>query len=718
MRILILFFFLFLLNPNFVFGNHIVGGEIEMKYVGDSLGHYRYQISLIQYFDCYQDGEVPLPNPGPDNSITYSIFRGSDGALIENRTMFITSQTFVPYTNPACSVDFMCTIKVVYSNIIFLNPDKFDDPDGYDIAWARCCRNKNTKNLINPRLTGMVYSLHFPPIRKDGVHFVNSSPRLFPPLSDYACVNQLFYTDFAGTDDDGDSIVYSLAHPYDDDQPNQLSGLVALPGNTPPPYDLVQFESGYSVDNMIPGNPKLNISNNGFITVKPNSIGLFVFSIKFEEYRDGVKLGEGRRDFQMLVISGCDPPIPPDAGVKLPGETEFYNEVDTIRFTVSEKKCFDFFVTDQNAGTNIKLEALGVNFKLSDDILSFTEGVINQAGDTLKVEVCVADCPYLADEPYLIDLIASDDACPLPQKDTVRLIIEIKSPENQNPYFIDEDDTTKITIPWNSDYSTIIRGVDPDNDSLTIDFIYEGYVPEENGIFITSELDIPGQLNSKLLFDADCKKYNYQDKNKFLFGMVLDDKDTCDLENSDTIFYELEVQLPLNTGPKLTSSIDITNEIPSRPKYSEIEKDVALSGDFSIQLFSDDAYNEDETKVTIKILSPWLIKTPPGYSCLFVPPLNHSNLPFRPLSGVVDTDKYSELPINFPSIPKKFPEKQKIKVIPVGTPIVMIIPFKRESWKMWSGFYLEKLHRKTTDLLGSEWIDKYKKMFWQKKNFK
>ena len=148
MRILILTFFLFLLNFNYVFSNHIVGGEIEMKYVGDSLGDYRYRISLIQYFDCYQDGEVPLPNPGPDNSVTYSIFKRSDGSLVENRTMFITSQTFVPYTNPACAVGFVCTIKVIYSNIIILNPDKFDDPEGYDIAWARCCRNKNTKNLI------------------------------------------------------------------------------------------------------------------------------------------------------------------------------------------------------------------------------------------------------------------------------------------------------------------------------------------------------------------------------------------------------------------------------------------------------------------------------------------------------------------------------------------------------------------------------------------
>jgi len=139
--------------------------------------------------------------------------------------------------------------------------------------------------------------------------------------------------------------------------------------------------------------------------------------------------------------------------------------------------------------------------------------------------------------------------------------------------------------------------------------------------------------------------------------------------------------------------------------------------------FSDDGYNEDETKVTIKILSPWLIKTPPGYSCLFVSPLNHSNIPFRPLTGVVDTDKYSELPINFPSIPKKFPEKQKIKIIPVGTPIVMVIPFKRESWKM------DVQYSKSTARDGSveeankrlsffkRIIDNYKNVIWNRKNF-
>ena len=50
--------------------------------------------------------------------------------------------------------------------------------------------------------------------------------------------------------------------------------------------------------------------------------------------------------------------------------------------------------------------------------------------------------------------------------------------------------------------------------------------------------------------------------------------------------------------------------------------------------------------------------------------------------------------------------------------MVQIVPFKRESWKMWSGFYKEKLHGKTLDLLNSKWIDRYKNMFWKKKSFK
>ena len=584
---------LILLSCNISFSNHIVGGEIEMIHVGDE-NSFTYEVKLVQYFDCAQTA-----NPGPDNLITYSIFRKSDGAFMRDGTMFITNQEFVPYTNPDCALGFLCTLKVEYSHEITLDPEEFSHPDGYVIVWERCCRNWETKNLVNPGWNGMTYTLYFPPIvDATGKPFVNSYPRLFPPLSDYACVNQLFYIDFAGTDDDGDSISYSLAAPLDDHQDNN-SNIVALPETTPPPHPIVDFAPGYTLDNMIPVDPALSISNNGFITVTPTEVGLYVFSVKAEEFRNGVKIGESRRDFQMLVVDGCNPPDPPEALVKVPGQLDFYKEDDTIVYVASQPKCFDLFVTD-DIGTNVSLNAIAVNFGKEgsdlDDIFSFSEGSINSAGDTLKVEVCVSDCPYVQNEPYLIDLIAADDACPLPQRDTVRVTIIVEPPTNQDPYFVNQNDTNYVSINWNSQYSTEIIGADIDLDSLSMDYFIipdkPGYNIEDYGISFNALESGAGSISSFLNIDTYCRQYDYSDRSNFLLGIVLDDLDTCDILNQDTIFYDLSVELPDNSGPKLTSDKEITDSVNSRPNFSIVEIETNLSGSYSMNLFSDDLDND------------------------------------------------------------------------------------------------------------------------------
>ncbi len=592
-KILFLYIFFF---PSSLLANHIVGGEIEMIHIGTP-GEFKYHVSLIQYFDCAQTG-----NPSPDNWISYRIFRKSDGAPIQDGTMFITAQEFVPYTNPDCALGFLCTLRVTYSHEITLDPTIFNDPDGYVIIWERCCRNWATDNLINPGWNGMTYELHFPPIvDTNNQPFINSSPKLFPPLSDYACINQLFYIDFAGTDDDGDSIVYSLAAPLDDHQPND-AGISALPDPTPPPHPIVDFKPGYTVNNMVPGNPSLSISSDGFITVTPSQVGLYVFSITADEYRNGIKIGQARRDFQMLVVDGCNPPDPPEALVKVPGEKRFYNEDDTIYFVASVPKCFDLFVTD-DAGTNVTLTAEGVNFgkEGSDlsDIFSFSEGSINADGDTLKVEVCVSDCPYIQNEPYIINLIAADDACPLPQRDTVRITIIVEPPTNEDPYFVNQLDTNKVTIPWNSQYATTINGVDPDFDSLTLNYFTipqkPGYDIEDYGIsFIESESDA-GTISSQLIFDTNCRQFDYSDKTNFLLGIILDDLDTCLILNQDTIYYDLTVELPLNSGPDLVANKPITDSVNNRPNFSIIEIETNLSGTYSLEFDADDLDNDTLT---------------------------------------------------------------------------------------------------------------------------
>ena len=115
-----------------------------------------------------------------------------------------------------------------------------------------------------------------------------------------------------------------------------------------------------------------------------------------------------------------------------------------------------------------------------------------------------------------------------------------------------------------------------------------------------------------------------------------------------------------------------------------------------------------------KFMNKWLIKTPPGYSCLFIKPMNRIEERLDIIPGIVDTDTYINT-INFPFILRK---RDKQFLIKKGEPMIQVIPFKRDSWKMWSGFYFEKAHAKILNILESEWMDRYKKWFWSKKSFK
>lgn len=80
--------------------------------------------------------------------------------------------------------------------------------------------------------------------------------------------------------------------------------------------------------------------------------------------------------------------------------------------------------------------------------------------------------------------------------------------------------------------------------------------------------------------------------------------------------------------------------------------------------------------IALKFVQPWIIKTPPGYSCLFIHPTYNFDLPFYVLPAIVDTDKHP-IPINFPFFLKDGFEG----MIEMGTPIMQIIPFKRDDWK-------------------------------------
>jgi hypothetical protein len=81
-----------------------------------------------------------------------------------------------------------------------------------------------------------------------------------------------------------------------------------------------------------------------------------------------------------------------------------------------------------------------------------------------------------------------------------------------------------------------------------------------------------------------------------------------------------------------------------------------------------------QPRPTCKFHNYWTIKTPPGWSCLFVPPINRPSSIFEVYSGIVDTDGYHTY-INFPFI-SLAPEGTYS--VAKGTPMVQVIPFLRD----------------------------------------
>ena len=77
----------------------------------------------------------------------------------------------------------------------------------------------------------------------------------------------------------------------------------------------------------------------------------------------------------------------------------------------------------------------------------------------------------------------------------------------------------------------------------------------------------------------------------------------------------------------------------------------------------------------IKFINKWVIKTAPGYSTLFVPPLNVIEPRFTCLSGLVDTDQYQK-EVNFPGI---WHIKNYDDCVAAGTPLVVCFPVKRDT---------------------------------------
>ncbi len=302
---------LLLLLSQVAWASHIMGGELTMSVVNKTPG--RFLVQMSQYWN-----ELNVSTGNRDQSLTIGIFRKRDNALMDTLTLPFRQATSVVYKNTRCAIQRnLRTLKAIYNVTHQFDKSRYSDPDGYYISWDRCCRNNDISNLSNGMNVGMLFYLEFPPMVRNGLDVLNSSPEFVFPNGEYICQDKLFTTDFSATDADGDELRYSLVTP--------MRGFTSfnsplLPATPRTSFPLVTWAAGISAQNSIPGNPALSISSAGKISVKANQQGLFLFTVQVDEWRNGVRIGLVRRDFQLPVVE-CTVVEPPPAVILSKGQS-------------------------------------------------------------------------------------------------------------------------------------------------------------------------------------------------------------------------------------------------------------------------------------------------------------------------------------------------------------------------------------------------------------
>ncbi|KQS28211.1 gliding motility-associated C-terminal domain-containing protein [Dyadobacter sp. Leaf189] len=438
---------------------HIVGGQLFITQNPNE--YYNYNMGLTMYFDALNG------NPGAEDlSVVIYVFRKRDNAPIGWLEAPKIERKSVTYANPLCGISTLQTYMITYSTALRLEPGQFNDPDGYYMVWDRCCRNGTITNIQNPGDAGSLFYLEFPPLMKNNANFKNSSP-VFPAIKgDYACVNSPFFFDFGGSDADGDSLSYKLITPMQgySDKANP-----SIPARGSSSYPRLSWINGVSEANIIPGPDPLKVNpKTGMLSVTPGSVGLYVFAVQVDEFRNGVKIGSLTRDFQLKVVD-CPKMDPPKLLYKPKGKTTWYSENEIITVKKDDPNCFEVIVTDPTVNQLIKVNGRAVNNSKDYFTILPAEFRTTIANDTLRFEVCLDECFVTYDNrPIKIELIAEDESCPVPLMDTLGIFIRRESSGNNPPVVSTSLGSDFVHVTAGVPVNFTVFGKDPDKDKLAL----------------------------------------------------------------------------------------------------------------------------------------------------------------------------------------------------------------------------------------------------------
>ncbi|MDF1698127.1 MAG: PKD domain-containing protein [Saprospiraceae bacterium] len=347
---ILMMFCIMISNP--AFGKHIVGGDVTYRCKGINGTTVTFEITFTMYRDSKGGGA------NFDNNAVFGIFKGNGDNWAFQRVIRENPQNVgainIDTGNPCLEVPTGIGVeKGVYKFDVVL---QISDTDSYMIAYQRCCRNNTIFNILDPDITGAVYSVTISPRAQATC---DNSPTFdeFPPV--VICANSLLEFDHSATDIDGNQIEYSFCAPtaaggiagVNFGDPEACDGITPNPSNCGPPFDEVRFRlPDYRFDRPLGGDPVVGLNSfTGLISGVPNTIGQFVVGICATTYNtNGEVIGRINRDFQFNVTT-CEVAVQAQiAADKIINGEEFIinscgeNTVEFVNISTDQSKIFSY----------------------------------------------------------------------------------------------------------------------------------------------------------------------------------------------------------------------------------------------------------------------------------------------------------------------------------------------------------------------------------------
>ena len=304
MKKLLAIFILFLTTSLPLLARHIKGGELTYTYLGPGVSPNtsRYLIELKLYLDCNAMGGQL------DDAVPITIFSKTTnrqvGSVMTAGLEGERTIRFDPASNPCITnppVDVCYRIRT-YSVTISVA----DDPGGYIVAYQRCCRIEDIRNLAGRSDNyGATYFAEIPGTSVSPDAYKNSSPKFTTNDAVAVCAQSNFTVDYSVAEPDGaafDSVSYSFCGGYigasqGDPTPRQSST---------PPFTTLSYKDPFA--GSAPFGPRATIDpKTGIVTgIAPAEIGQYVITVCAYEYRQGKLINIHRKDIHVKV-SDCIP---------------------------------------------------------------------------------------------------------------------------------------------------------------------------------------------------------------------------------------------------------------------------------------------------------------------------------------------------------------------------------------------------------------------------